>query len=106
LIARQGGGSVQCDRRTARCGTDYGYRRPSRAAPSGRRGRTALWWLARAAPIAVTGCASSGLVGGAFRPVLPLLLRLWILRLRRRRPLAASAVVVFIRQIGGDDPRG
>ena len=57
-------------------------------------------------PIAVTGCALSGLVGGAFRPVLRLLLRLWILRLRRRRPLAASAVVVFIRQIGGDDPRG
>ena len=100
------GGSVQCDRRTVRCGTDHGYHRPSQAAPSGRRGHTALWRLARAAPIAVTGCALSGLVGGAFRPVLPLLLRLWALRLQRRRPLAASAVGVFIRQMGGDDPRG
>jgi hypothetical protein len=35
--------------------TDHGYRRPSRAVPSGRRGRTALWWLARAAPYRCDG---------------------------------------------------
>ena len=30
----QGGGIVQCDRRTVRCGTGHGYRGPSRATPS------------------------------------------------------------------------
>ena len=35
----QGGGIVQCDRRTVRCGTDHGYHGPSRATPSERRGR-------------------------------------------------------------------
>ena len=45
LIARadiKAAASFNCDRRTVRCGVDHGYRGPSRAAPSGPSGRTAL----------------------------------------------------------------
>ena len=67
----QSGSIIQCGRHILRCGTGHGCRDASRPTPSERVPALPYGVLARTAPIAVAGCALSGLVGGTFYSLVP-----------------------------------
>jgi hypothetical protein len=91
----QGGGIVQCDRRLFAVALIMVT--AARAEPPRVSAEAALPYgvLARAAPIAVTGCALSGLVGGAFYALVPAWMQ------DQDTPRATIALFMLVAVLGG-----